>query len=57
MLFCGYNFNLLPEGSIELDQELNLQHLNMNENDSFVIQYSNNRIILRKIQNEIHKLV
>ena len=54
MLFCGYNFNLMPEGSIELDLELNLQKLNMTENDRFVVQYVNNRVVLRKIPNEIY---
>lgn len=57
MLFSGYNFSILPEGSIEFDRELDLQKLNMTDNDKFVVQYVNNRVMLRKIPNEIHKLV
>jgi hypothetical protein len=57
MMFVDYNFKLLPDGSIEFDSELNAEKLGMKQGDMFAARCENNKIILRKIPYEFHKMV
>jgi hypothetical protein len=57
MLFVDFNFKLLPDGSIEFDAELNAERLGMKQGDMFAACCEDNKIILRKIPHEVHKMV
>ena len=57
MLFVDFNFKLLSDGSIEFDAELNAERLGMKQGDMFAARCEDNKIILRKIPHEVHKMV
>jgi hypothetical protein len=57
MLFVDFNFKLLLDGSIEFDAELNAERLGMKQGDMFAACCEDNKIILRKIPHEVHKMV
>lgn len=50
MLFIDYTFELLPDGSIIMDPEIDLHRLEMEEGDRFIVcKTHNGRVMLRKV--------
>lgn len=50
MLYAGYHFTRWPDGSIELDEELTLQRLELEDGDKFVLQVINDKLVLRRVK-------
>ena len=48
MIFVGYNFDLLPDGSIIMDAEMTAEKLNVEVGDKFKIEIIDNKVILKK---------
>jgi hypothetical protein len=48
MLFVDYTFDLLHNGSIRFDKELELSSIKASEGDEFVIKIINDRIVFVK---------
>ena len=53
MLFVDYNFDLLPNGSIRMDPELNPLHIGVHDGDTFVIRIQNGIVHFIKEDPEI----
>ena len=54
MLFFDYNFKLLPDGSVRMDEELLAEKLHVEDGDKFVTEIVNNVITFRKIKENGH---
>jgi hypothetical protein len=49
MLYSGYHFSQWPDGSIQLDEELTATKLGLQENDKFILQIVNGKVVFRKV--------
>jgi hypothetical protein len=49
MIFCGYLFDLYPNGSIALDEEMTADMLDVKDGDRFQVSIVNNKVILNKM--------
>jgi hypothetical protein len=53
MLFVDYNFDVLENGTIIMDSELDAKKLNMKNGDKYVANVTyDGRIVLQKVQDE-----
>ena len=48
MLYLGYTFDVLPNGTIIFDKELSVEHLNAQEGEEYILKVVNGSIILYK---------
>jgi hypothetical protein len=49
MIFVDYYFNLLEDGTIEMDEELTADKLNVKDGDRFKVSIVDNKVILNKM--------
>jgi hypothetical protein len=53
MLFVDYNFDLLENGTIIMDKELNAEKLKLKDGDRYVVNVTfDGRIVFQKVQDE-----
>jgi hypothetical protein len=48
MLFLGYNFHKIWDGSFIMDDELTPEKLDVQQGDTFVVVVKENKVILQK---------
>ena len=49
MVFCGYNFKLVSDGSIEMDDEITPEKLGVIDGDRFKVSIVDNKVTLNKM--------
>lgn len=48
MKFVDYYFDLWPDGSIKMDEELKPEMIDVKDGDIFTVEITNNKVVFRK---------